>query len=105
VAKNKTDYSELKSEVLDTLNQLMIKLKDIGEPMTCEDEYRGSRVLTEGTEEVYDEEADDYVEKPVKGFDAEKQFLACAKQMLKRIVADDLWTVAHNEDQYYTSNC
>jgi len=105
MAKKKSEFSELKSEVLDTLNQLMIKLKEIDEPMSSEDDYYGSRVLTSGTEEVYDDETDEYVEKPVKGFDEDKQFLACTKQMLERIVKGDLWSVAHNEDQYYTSNC
>lgn len=101
---NTAKMEALKADVMDLLNQIAIKLKDIGDPLMQEDDYT-YHVITDGTTEGYDDETGKWVEKEVDGFDKNTQYLACVKAMVERAVKGDLSEVAYNENQYYTSNC
>ena len=108
---------ELKAEVMDLLNQIVIKTQGIEEPDNHgKEDYDGYPIsfleLINNPEDYFeDEDEKELLEKYQKMPKKEKEaletqvYLANVHAMAKRVVDGDVHAAAYNEKQYYNSNC
>jgi hypothetical protein len=102
--------TELKNQVMELLNQIVILTKGVKEPQQRENynyqyEYITSDVLEDLKADSGDEEVLDVEGNPVTNVDDDQIYLYCVGKYAKRVIDGDASDAVHNENQYYNSNC
>jgi hypothetical protein len=111
-----SNLDQVKKEVMDLLNQVVIKTKGIEAPETDKEDWDGNPMsimdLMNNPEDYF--EGEDEKEELAKWKNLTKKersemenqvYLAGVNAMLTRIVDGDASSVEYNEKQYYNSNC
>lgn len=107
----KKNLNKIKTDVMDLLNQIIVLTKGLPDVPTQEDDYTGAEIML--TSDYVDfEDADDLEANGVdtkifpdgETLDA-AVYLTGVSAYCERVVDGDADSVAHNEKQYYTSNC